>query len=121
LPGAELISSRPPDCSAIPNTWARPSPVPRPTALVVKNGSIARARVASSIPAPWSVIAIITSPSAGVPAPATVTLMADPGGDASRALIMILSTASSSWVMSPIAHSDGSSATIVSRWLSPID
>ena len=38
-----LMSTDPPDCCISPNTCARPSPVPRPCGLVVKNGSTARA------------------------------------------------------------------------------
>jgi len=32
----------PPDCAAKPKTLERPRPVPRPTSLVVKNGSLQR-------------------------------------------------------------------------------
>ncbi len=45
---------RPPDCSARPCTIGSPSPVPLPTPLVVKNGSMAWARVPSSMPMPVS-------------------------------------------------------------------
>ena len=39
LPGALRTSMSPPDCLAKPKAWLRPSPVPLPTSLVVKNGS----------------------------------------------------------------------------------
>ena len=45
------------DCLTIPYTVERPSPVPLPTSLVVKNGSKTWARVSSSIPVPVSVTA----------------------------------------------------------------
>ncbi len=44
----------PPDCAARPCTMERPRPVPFPGPLVVKNGSVARLTVASSIPSPVS-------------------------------------------------------------------
>ncbi len=44
----------------MPSTVARPSPVPLPASLVVKNGSKIRARVCSSMPHPVSLTAIIT-------------------------------------------------------------
>ena len=42
------------DCSTIPRTVDSPRPVPRPGALVVKNGSKMRAMVSSLIPEPVS-------------------------------------------------------------------
>src|SRR6185312_7206115 len=48
------IQTYPPLCLMIPYTVDRPSPLPLPTGLVVKNGSNARARVVSSMPAPLS-------------------------------------------------------------------
>src|SRR5450759_2193950 len=54
LPAEDWAQICPPDCRTMPWTVARPSPVPLPTSFVVKNGSKARARMASSIPAPLS-------------------------------------------------------------------
>ena len=51
------IASRPPDWRTSPCTMERPSPVPLPMPLVVKNGSAARASVASSMPSPLSMTA----------------------------------------------------------------
>ena len=53
-PSTESISTWPPDCFTKPCTIDRPSPVPRPTCLVVKNGSNTRAKVAASMPWPLS-------------------------------------------------------------------
>ncbi len=50
----------PPDCAAKPWTIDRPSPVPLPCPLVVKNGSVARFKVASSMPVPESATATQT-------------------------------------------------------------
>ena len=47
-------------CFTIPNTVARPRPVPLPVSFVVKNGSKIRPRVTSSMPVPVSVTASIT-------------------------------------------------------------
>ncbi len=50
-----LVSlSAPPSCTASPWIIERPRPVPLPTALVEKKGSVALARVAASMPAPVS-------------------------------------------------------------------
>ena len=46
--------SAPCDCAAMPCTIDRPRPVPLPMPLVVKNGSVARASVAPSMPVPLS-------------------------------------------------------------------
>ena len=53
-PGLLSIVIRPPEPSAKLRAMARPRPVPRPTGLVVKKGSPARARVSAVIPAPVS-------------------------------------------------------------------
>ena len=53
-PGRLSMRKAPPDCSANPLAIGRPSPVPTPISLVVKNGSLARARVAASMPMPVS-------------------------------------------------------------------
>src|SRR5690242_10918400 len=50
----------PPLCLTMPYTVDRPRPVPLPGSLVVKNGSNARAIVASSIPTPSSLTATMT-------------------------------------------------------------
>src|SRR5690349_13203351 len=50
----------PPLCLTMPYTVERPSPVPLPGSLVVKNGSNTRVRVASSMPVPVSVTASTT-------------------------------------------------------------
>jgi hypothetical protein len=42
-----------------PYTVLKPRPVPRPSSLVVKNGSNARARTSSLMPAPVSAMAIV--------------------------------------------------------------
>src|SRR5437764_455990 len=44
----------PPDCRTMPYTVARPSPVPLPTSLVVKNGSNRWALTSSVMPEPVS-------------------------------------------------------------------
>src|SRR5580658_4327733 len=54
-PGALSTTMRPPWSLIMPCTTARPSPVPLPTSLVVKNGSKSRALVVSSMPQPLSV------------------------------------------------------------------
>ena len=53
-PGVDAIDTRPPALITMPYTVDSPSPVPRPRGLVVKKGSNARDRVASSIPIPVS-------------------------------------------------------------------
>ena len=52
--GPAWLAKAPPDCAAKPYAMARPSPVPLPTSLVVKKGSVARASVAASTPTPVS-------------------------------------------------------------------
>ncbi|MNP53948.1 hypothetical protein D3C76_1484680 [compost metagenome] len=49
-----LRMNLPPSCSIKPWTIDNPRPVPLPTPLVVKNGSIAEPSVASSMPSPVS-------------------------------------------------------------------
>src|ERR1051325_202079 len=97
-PGAESICTKPPCCFTRPYTVASPRPVPFPTALVVKNGSNARWRVASSMPAPVSSTARQTN-SCADPGPSTsrcASLIQEqlvssrntpPSGMASRALL----------------------------------
>ena len=60
-PGSEYTQMKPPACCTIPYTVARPSPVPLPGSLVVKNGSKILALVASSMPTPVSLTASITN------------------------------------------------------------
>ena len=86
----------PPDCRTKPNTWLRPSPVPLPTGLVVKNGSNALAITSGVIPEPVSETASITycplsiSASAACWASISTLLVSissrPPSGIASRAL-----------------------------------
>ena len=59
-PGVDDIPTVPPAAVAKPYTWLSPSPDPLPNSLVVKNGSNAWARVASSMPVPLSDTAITT-------------------------------------------------------------
>jgi hypothetical protein len=59
-PGSLLITSAPPDCVANPLTMLNPSPVPMPCGLVVKNGSVTRARTSGAMPAPPSVTVMTT-------------------------------------------------------------
>ena len=50
----------PPDCRMNPYTMLKPSPVPLPTALVVKNGSKMRSTTSAGMPMPVSAISILT-------------------------------------------------------------
>ena len=92
-PGAESRSTVPPDCTTMPCTVARPSPVPPASPRVVKNGSNARARTSGGIPAPVSATVRATaagaSPTGAADAVAMVTVP-PPGGIASRALVVRL-------------------------------
>ena len=58
---AGIRQAAPLDWVAKPYTWLSPRPDPLPNSLVVKNGSNTWARVASSMPAPLSATAIMTS------------------------------------------------------------
>ena len=53
-PGALCTAIRPPALVTVVCTMARPSPVPSPAALVVKNGSKIRSCTAASMPQPVS-------------------------------------------------------------------
>ena len=53
-PSSDVMVIDPPDCPANPFTMERPSPVPAPLGLVVKNGSMARLSTSGGIPVPWS-------------------------------------------------------------------
>ena len=59
-PGVLVTSMSPPDCLAKPNAWLRPSPVPLPTSLVVKNGSKIASIWSEAMPVPVSVSAMAT-------------------------------------------------------------
>ncbi|MGC4000072.1 MAG: hypothetical protein QM767_22600 [Anaeromyxobacter sp.] len=106
-PGALRTTTPPPDCFTTPCTVASPSPAPLPGALVVKNGSKTRARVASSMPAPVSVTESVTYAPGATPAgsaraasstaAAVRTVMAPPAGRASWAFMTRFSSTCSSW------------------------
>ena len=53
-PGSEEMLTDPPAWVTMPYTVARPSPVPSPLALVVKNGSKARSTTSADMPWPES-------------------------------------------------------------------
>ena len=102
-PGALLTSTWPPACRMIPYTVARPSPVPLPTPLVVKNGSNTRARTSSLIPCPVSdTVSCTVCPARNSPVSVVIiagtsssevsTTSVPPSGIASRALTARFST-----------------------------
>ena len=62
-PGMLSTSSRPPWSWTMPWVMLRPSPVPSPTPLVVKNGSKIWGRTSSGMPQPLSATSTMTSPS----------------------------------------------------------
>src|SRR6266545_475198 len=119
-PGALSICTNPPCCFTRPYTVARPSPVPFPTGFVVKNGSKARCRVASSIPSPVSSTARHTNSDAD-PGPSTsrcasliqLQLVSSrstpPSGIASRALFTRFSRICS--IACPSAETSGRSSS----------
>ncbi len=107
-PGSLSTQMVPPLCVTIPKTVARPSPVPWPSGLVVKNGSKIRSRVAASIPIPVSLTASRTCGPGRTPtcsranASSSSTLAVSmvtrpPRGMASRALTTRFMTTCSSW------------------------
>ncbi len=59
----------PPDCLAKPYTWLKPSPVPTPAGLVVKNGSNARFITSALMPLPESLTATMTNCPGAISAP----------------------------------------------------
>jgi hypothetical protein len=67
-PGLETTLIQPSDCLTMPKTVASPSPVPSPTALVVKNGSKILPMTSGAMPGPSS----LTSIRARSPGPAPV-------------------------------------------------
>src|SRR6185437_8929247 len=127
-PTSVSILTPPPDCLHSPSTWLRPRPEPRPTSLVVKNGSNARASTASSMPLPLSRTQSITySPGSGssgrVRGWPIVTFsvsseMSPPASIASRALIARLRMIISIWVGSTSAG-QGSERSRVSSVTAP--
>ena len=108
LPGVLSIVTVPPDWRQKPCTCDRPSPVPLPTALVVKKGSNTRDRTSGLIPCPLSLTAITTkaplSPSGARPASSCLfsaeIVTAPSCGMASRAFNTMLSSASSNSLLS---------------------
>ena len=54
LPTAESTITKPPDCPTKPWIWLRPSPVPFPASLVVKNDSKIRSINSAGMPLPVS-------------------------------------------------------------------
>ena len=121
------VASRilPLDCSTKPNTMLSPSPVPRPGALVEKNGSNTRPRMSSLIPVPVSDTDTRTyaspAPSETSSSPCRRTLLVEictrpPSGMASRALMTRLSRAVSSWAVSAM-QGCRSGARSASTWM----
>ena len=108
LPAVLSIVTAPPDWRQKPCTCDRPSPVPLPTALVVKKGSNTRDRTSGLIPRPLSLTAITTkappSPSGARPASSCLfsaeIVTAPSFGMASRAFNTMLSSASSNSLLS---------------------
>ena len=100
----------PPDWLTMPNTVERPSPVPLPISLVVKNGSKIFWRTSGGMPSPVSVTSIITWSPAGMPAgrsPSTGQLAVrivrlPPPGIASRALTARFTITCSNWFTSAL-------------------
>src|ERR671928_195290 len=74
----------PPLCLTTPNTVARPSPVPAPGALVVKNGSKRGRRTSPLMPTPVSLTASSTF-GPGVPSPRGRGARGAVGGERGRA------------------------------------
>ena len=59
-PGVLSTAMSPPDCLAKPKAWLRPSPVPLPTSLVVKNGSKIASIWSAAMPVPVSAMEMAT-------------------------------------------------------------
>ena len=91
-PGADSMSTVPPESVTMPCTVASPRPVPWPGSLVVKKGSKARSRTSSAMPVPSSTT-VMRTPSA---TPATAIASVPPSGIASRALTARLTSTCSS-------------------------
>lgn len=110
--------SVPPSDSTIALERKRPSPVPWPGSLVVKNGSSARRRVASSMPGPLSSTSITTSPASPRARIRIWFWLTRLSVKAWPALTTKLTTTSMSLVR--CAHARGTSSGlqwIVARWL----
>ena len=93
-------------CTARPWIIDSPSPVPLPSSLVEKNGSVALRKVSASMPWPVSATTSRTyrpgasSASSRASTASTAIVSVPPSGIASRALTTRLSTASSIWFVS---------------------
>src|SRR5579859_5116124 len=96
VPSAEVTSMRPPCWSTIPNTIARPRPVP-PSPLVVKNSLNTRARTSALMPTPESTTSTTPCPSSAT----TRRRIVPPIGSASTALKMRLVISSRSCAGEP--------------------
>ena len=131
-PGRLRSARRPCDWAASPCTIERPSPVPLPTPLVVKNGSCARARTASSMPVPvsatdrHSIVPASSGPAPSRSAPSSSPARAaivtvPPPGIASRAFTTRLRRASSSWWASTRAGGSRSGKRVSIRISGPIE
>ena len=98
-PGALRNSTSPPAWVTMPCTVARPSPVPRPTALVVKNGSNTRAWTSGDMPMPVSVTVRWTAwtPPAGAGGLAVAIVSVPPPGMASPALALRFISTLENW------------------------
>ena len=99
----------------MPYAWDSPSPVPRPGALVVKNGSKIRSRTSGGIPPPVSLTSITShSVAAGWPGSRPTSSRrrdrrkrsAPPSGIASRALTARLVNTCRSWLGSALTGND---------------
>src|SRR6185312_9829854 len=82
-PGVLCTSICPAWLRTMPAAMARPSPVPSPRALVVKNGSKMAVRFSGGMPVPWSATAMRTLSPGARPAD---SVTARPGAEASQAL-----------------------------------
>ena len=121
-PGALSMRTVPPDWAAKPCSCDRPSPLPAPGGLVVKNGSNACARTSSDMPHPVSATLMWTyRPWAGRSAPGMVSSGPDAQeaeiitrpwpAIASRALITRFSSAASIWPRSARTVHEGAAST----------
>ena len=111
-PRADCTSTVPPARRTTSATVARPSPVPRPTPLVVKNGSKMRCRTSSGMPGPVSRTVKCTS----LPSASSERKTSPPWGIASRALTMRFITTCSNWLRSiftTIGFSGGAKCSVM--------
>ena len=102
MPGAESISTVPPRSVDDAVHGGQPEAGALAASLVVKNGSKARSRTSSGMPAPSSATVIRTPPASTSPAgrPLTAIASVPPSGIASRALTARLTSTCSSWARS---------------------